>query len=130
MLFVLQERGDRLKRGQLKVLYRPDGTVEVEGPASLVRKYHRELTSRRGRGGAGADAAELPEFFDKVAPRRGEDVLTVAYFLNRRAGDSDFDRGELSRAIARCPGKKKKVNAATVYALLGNNLLVKTRRGR
>ncbi len=119
-----------MKRAQLKVLYRPDGTVEVEGPANLVRKYHRELTARRPRAGEGADAAELPGFFEKVGPRRGEDVLTVAYFLNRRAGDADFDRGELSRAIARCPGKKKKVNAATVYALLDAKLLVKTRRGR
>ncbi|MEZ0228109.1 MAG: hypothetical protein ACAI25_05745, partial [Planctomycetota bacterium] len=119
-----------MKRAQLRVLYRPDGTVEVEGPPNLVRKYHRELTSRRPRGAGGADAADLPAFFEKVAPRRGEDVLTVAYFLNRRAGESDFDRGDLSRAIARCPGKKKKVNAATVYSLLASKLLLKTRRGR
>jgi uncharacterized protein YdbL (DUF1318 family) len=118
-----------LKRSQLKVLRRPDGTVEIEGPPNLVKKYLKDFATPRVRG-AGADSADLPTFFEKVGPRRGEDVLAVGYFLNRRGGEPDFDRGELSRAIARCPGKKKKVNAATVYALLGKKLLTKTRRGR
>ncbi len=120
-----------MKTSHLKINYHTDGSVaSVEGPADLVRKYHRELTSRRPRDGAPAGPAELPAFYEKVAPRRGEDVLAVAYFFNRRLGESDFDRGSLSRAIARCPAKKKKVNAATVYALLEKKLLAKTSRGR
>ncbi len=119
-----------MKRPRLKITYHEDGVTvaSVEGPAEEVRKYHRENVARRTRGGQ--DLSELPDFYQKLGPRRGEDVLAVAYFLNRRAGDPDFDRGQLSRAIARCPGKKKRVNAATVYALLGRKLLERTHRGR
>ncbi len=120
-----------MKRTRLRVVFHPDGTPkEVEGPVALVKKYLEELVARRASRGTGADPTELPAFYQKVSPRRGEDVLTVAYFLNRRLGDPDFDREELSQAIARCPGKKKRVNAATLYALLDRKLLAKPRRGR
>lgn len=119
-----------MKKTALKVVHYADGRIEVEGAPAAVKKYFKDLASRLPGGGGGANSSELPAFYEKVGPRRGEDVVTVAFFLNRRAGEPDFDRAELSRAIARCPGRKKKVNAATVYALLGKGLLAKTRRGR
>jgi DNA-binding PadR family transcriptional regulator len=123
----------------VKVTFHPDGSVAaIEGPASLVIRYRDRLNKRlgarpersRGEDGAGASVADLPAFFQRVGPRRGEDVLTVAYFLNRRVGIPDFDRPELSHAIARTNGPKKRVNAATIYGLLAKGELVKTRRGR
>src|SRR5262249_2876751 len=104
----------------------------IEGPPELMIKYREKLSSMlsaRNRGRGMAAASDLPSFYERVGPRRGEDVLTVAYFLNRRAGIPDFARAELSHAIARC-SRPKKVNAATIYGLLGRGLLNKTRRGR